>query len=302
MGTSTLTRTTRPFSAVSVVSAASAASIADDTFSFDGLLWEDVSPHANAETTTEPSNKKSAPAKKEPEAQKYNDEELSLLRAMKNDNTPQTRNALMMAHMGLVRQIARRYAIDASHFEDIVQEGCLGVIRAAETFDLSYDVRFSTYATYWIRTRIQRYLAGVRSHEYGAPASVAWACGKTRGKDGFRALTRSLSLEEKSSSSSDRLVEDLIPVADCNPEADVASREMHVRLMQALRSAARKLDDPRTKVIIEARLLTDEPATLAQVGEALNLSREGARLLESRLLKQTRKELEGLAGSGIDAA
>lgn len=204
------------------------------------------------------------------------------------------RNELIETHMGLVRQVARRYAIDASHYEDILQEGALGVLRAAETFDLAFDVRFSTYATYWIRTRIQRYLAAVRSHEYGAPASVAWACGKTRGKGGFRALARSLSLDDAAGPEGERTLEEVVASDQADPETKVGARELQGRVVAALKRAAERLDDPRTKLIIDERLLAEEPATLAELGEALNLSREGARLLETRLLKETRKELDAV--------
>jgi RNA polymerase sigma-32 factor len=221
-------------------------------------------------------------------------DERALIARAKQATDHQARNELIEAHMGLVRQVARRYAIDASHYEDILQEGALGVLRAAETFDLAFDVRFSTYATYWIRTRIQRYLAAVRSHEYGAPASVAWACGKTRGKSGFRALARSLSLEDTAGPDGERTLEEVVAADMPDPEAKVGDRELHGRVVAALRRAAERLDDPRTKLIIEERLLAEEPATLAELGQALNLSREGARLLETRLLKETKKELDAV--------
>jgi RNA polymerase sigma factor (sigma-70 family) len=201
-------------------------------------------------------------------------------------------DALVREHIGLVRLVARRYSIDPSHYEDMLQEGALGIMRAAETFDVKFSVKFSTYATFWIRTRIQRYLAAVRGHEFGAPASVAWACGRTRGKSGVRALARSVSLDDTSGTDGKRALEEVIAGDSPDPEAYVSGVEMRARVVGALHTAARKLNDPRTALLIEQRLLSDEPATLAEIGAALDLSREGARLLESRLLKLAKKELE----------
>jgi RNA polymerase sigma-32 factor len=223
--------------------------------------------------------------------------EIELIRQLNGKNSKKARKArdeLILSHETLVHQIARRYVADPGRFDDIIQEGFLGLMRAAETFNLDHKVRFSTYASYWIRSKIQRYLAGIRSHEYGAPASVAWACGRTRGKDGYRALFRSLSLDDRAPGEDDRSLMEMLPSDTPGPEREVAERELHTLVGQALARAAEKLDDPRAITMIEARLLAEEPATFAELGRALNLSREGARLLEMRLLKRTRDELGAL--------
>lgn len=202
-----------------------------------------------------------------------------------------TKDQLVRRHIGLVKQVARRYSIDASHYDDMIQEGTMGVLRAAETFDPKFKVKFSTYATYWIRTRIQRYLAAVRGHEFGAPASVAWACGRTRGKASYRPLARSLSLEDTKAAEG-RPLEEVVPSDSVDPEEHASSVEVKARVAAALQVAAKRLNDPRTTLLIEERLLSDEPKTLAELGVKLDLSREGARLLEARLLRLAKQELE----------
>lgn len=228
------------------------------------------------------------------------DEERALLKAWQAGERG-ARDRLVMAHMTLVHQVARRYVADANRRDDMVQEGLLGLMRAAESFDVSHDVRFATYATYWIRSRIQRYLAGVRGEEFAAPASVAWACGRTRGKGGPRVLKRSLSLSEPVGRDGDdrTLVDTLSADPQSDPERQVAQGEVRHKLTLALHTAARKMNDPRTRVMIERRILSEDPATFAELGRLLNLSREGARLLERRLLERTRGEL---AEVGLTAA
>lgn len=69
------------------------------------------------------------------------------------------RNALVLRHMGLVHQIANRYAALARDCqEDLIQEGCLGLIRAIERFRPEYGVQFSTYAYPVIQGTIRNYL------------------------------------------------------------------------------------------------------------------------------------------------
>lgn len=58
----------------------------------------------------------------------------------------------------LVIKIARDYAVVKSELEDLIQNGMFGLIRAVEKFDPSYNTRFSTYATYWIKEYIERFL------------------------------------------------------------------------------------------------------------------------------------------------
>ena len=66
----------------------------------------------------------------------------------------ESRNRLVQEHLGLVLPLARQYLNRGLTFEDLVGEGNLGLIRAAEQYDPSFGTRFSTYATYWIREAI----------------------------------------------------------------------------------------------------------------------------------------------------
>jgi len=62
--------------------------------------------------------------------------------------------ALIEEHKGLVHWQAHRYAWSGAAHDDLVQEGILGLMRAAELFDESRGVKFSTYATWWVRQKI----------------------------------------------------------------------------------------------------------------------------------------------------
>src|SRR5579871_5007667 len=69
---------------------------------------------------------------------------------------PNAREHMVKANLRLVVNIARGYLGKGLSLEDLIEEGNLGLMRAVEGFDGSMDVRFSTYASYWIKQSIRR--------------------------------------------------------------------------------------------------------------------------------------------------
>jgi RNA polymerase primary sigma factor len=86
------------------------------------------------------------------------EEALELSRRIQNGDK-EARRRLIEANLRLVIKIARRYASGSIPLMDIIQEGNLGLIRAVEKYDYSRNIRFSTYASWWIRQAISRYIS-----------------------------------------------------------------------------------------------------------------------------------------------
>ena len=84
-------------------------------------------------------------------------EELELSKCIQNGDEA-ARNRLIEANLRLVVKIAKAYNNKGVPFMDLIQEGNMGLIRAVEKYDHARQVRFSTYATWWIRQAITRYL------------------------------------------------------------------------------------------------------------------------------------------------
>ena len=85
------------------------------------------------------------------------EEELELSKCIQNGDEA-ARRALIEANLRLVIKLAKRYVTPGSSLMDLIQEGNMGLIRAAEKYDHTKQVRFSTYAAWWIRQAISRYL------------------------------------------------------------------------------------------------------------------------------------------------
>lgn len=85
------------------------------------------------------------------------EEERKLLTLAKN-NDSQARETLILNNIRLVISIAKKYVTDKDVLDDLIQEGCIGIMKAIEKFDLSSPYRFSTYEVFWVKAYISRYV------------------------------------------------------------------------------------------------------------------------------------------------
>lgn len=200
------------------------------------------------------------------------------------------RNCLVMSNIGLVHLVANQFCRPPIRYEDLVQEGTMGLIRATETFEPNRGVRFSTYSVYWIRAKIQRLLQKLERDDI--PAIIgAEMLEDDKGKR-RRPRARKLSIEHSLEDDDSRSLSELLPSESKNPELVALETERDKVIKEVLSGIVEEIGDERMKVIIEYRLLAEEPETLTNVGAKLNLSREGARLLEAKMLKLAKQRLK----------
>jgi RNA polymerase primary sigma factor len=221
----------------------------------------------------------------------------------------------------LVIANARKYQGHDLPLLDLIQEGILGLIRAAEKFDWRKGYKFSTYATFWIRQALQRALDN-RSRTIRIPVhlgqrerriartqrelaakfgreptdeEVADAASLTlaevhEARDAARVVTsldRPVGEEEETSFGS------LLPSQERGPEeeVDISLRD------DALRKALARLPEPEREVVrLRYGINGDDPTPLSETGRRLGLSQDAVRRLERKALSELAqsRELEAL--------
>jgi RNA polymerase sigma-32 factor len=224
-------------------------------------------------------------------------------------------DALIAACLPFVVRIAMEYRRWGVPLEDVVQQGNLGLLRAAEKYDAGKDVRLITYAVYWIRAEIREYLVrsyrivrlgttrserrALRAYRREGVANVAELAERSgmpvaRCEKLWPVLAHSdASLDQTFDEQRGPVVERMPSDVPTPEDVALARRELEAA-RSAVRGAMRRLDE-RERRIVHARFLSDEPCTLEELGKELGVSKERVRQLEVRVRDKLRGALSAFA-------
>lgn len=230
---------------------------------------------------------------------------------------------LIRAYTRLAVSIASRFRRYGVPYEDLVQQGNLGLMRAAEKYDPENGARFSTYASWWIRASMQEYVmrnwSMVRTGTNAAQKKLffhlrrlqARAEGDVQRNEAISAqVARELDVPEEqvqimlgrmsgpdlslntpqADGEEGREWVDTIADEDATTEDNVLSRLELRRRRAMLYSAVGALPE-RERRIVTRRHLVDEPCTLNELGDEMGISKERVRQLEERALARISAEL-----------
>jgi RNA polymerase sigma-32 factor len=240
---------------------------------------------------------------------------------------------LIEANLRLVVKIAYEYRRAHKNLLDLVQEGNIGLIQAVGKFDPYRGVKLSSYAAFWIRAYILKFILNnwrlVKIGTTQAQRKLFFNLRKEREKLeqlGFQPtsalLAEKLAVPEKEVVEMERRMAapeasldaplgsgedgdgartrlDYLPSDDDRPDRAVANNEFAQLLRGKLETFAQTLEG-REQTIFRERWLTEEPLTLQELGDRYQVSRERARQLEKRMLDRLKKYLEAELGTAVD--
>ena len=254
------------------------------------------------------------------------EEEAVIARRYVKNKDPEDAYRLVTANLRLVVKLAYEFARATKNVLDLIQEGNVGLMEAVKNFDPEHGIRFPSYAVWWVRAYIYRYLINnwrlVKIGTTQAQRKLFFNLRKETERlerEGFkpqplllahrmgvresdvremqeRMGQSEVSLDQPTGGGDDndtRLL-DVIPDSAHNPETETADREWrdfaHDKVEQfAATLAGKELE------IFKARLLAEDPETLQEIGARFGISRERVRQIETRLKRRLKEFIEASA-------
>lgn len=250
------------------------------------------------------------------------EEEFDIARRLQATQDPELTMALITANLRLVVKIAFEYQSSTIPLLDLIQEGNVGLMQAVKKFDVERNIRLSSYAQWWIRAYILKYLMDnyklVKLGTTQAQRRLFYNLKKEREKLLNQGITpsaellakrldvkekdvvemqmrlnnRELSLDAPVRDDDDSsTLSDLI-AAQLNPIDDTLSRRQLAGVLLGKLDDFRSDLEGRDEVIWDRRLVAEDPLTLQQLGDIFGVSRERARQLQARIISRLSKFLE----------
>ena len=245
------------------------------------------------------------------------EEEEYLIKRIKGLKDEKAAKKLLMAHLRLVVKIAFEYynKYYVSLF-DLIQEGNLGIIAAVKKFDPSKKARFSTYAQWWIKAYILKYLMDnysiIRIGRSRVEKRLFYSLKKAREElrkigidpDNTKKLAEYMredekdviemsrrmkqgviSLDQPIARDSEKSLSDIVSADSVNVEKEVIKKDLDEKLHNKLKDFSRFLNE-KEYFIWKHRLLSERPWSLQKIGEKFEISRERIRQIEEKIIKQ----------------
>ncbi len=227
---------------------------------------------------------------------------------------------LVTSNLRLVVMLARKYQKAFRNLLDLVQEGNIGLLEAVKKFDPYRGVRFPSYAVYWIRAYIIRYVMNnwrvVKLGTTQAQRKLFFNLQREKEKlarEGYspdpaliaerlsvkpsevtemeqRLSGRDVSVDAPVGDDGDASMLDFLPGGASEPESEFGEGELRSMIQDRMHEFGNTLED-KERMIFEQRMISDEPKTLQELGGIYGVSRERVRQIEERIKRRLRAYL-----------
>ncbi|MBI5531978.1 MAG: RNA polymerase factor sigma-32 [Deltaproteobacteria bacterium] len=261
------------------------------------------------------------------------DEEHSLATRYAETGDVQAAARLVTANLRLVVKLAYEYRRAYRNIMDLIQEGNIGLMQAVKRYDPSRGVKLSSYAAWWIRAYILRFILNnwrlVKLGTTQAQRKLFFNLNKEKARltamgiePSSAEIARRLNVEETEVVEMDRRLSsgeasldapvgdsegrpvsrvEMMPSSDRRPDVMLADDEYHAMVRERLDTFRERLHNEKDIAIFDERLRAVEPRTLQEIGDRFGISRERVRQLEARLTRQLREYLQDELGEAVDA-
>ena len=256
------------------------------------------------------------------------EDEVEIAKRYQRYHNPEDAYRLVTANLRLVVKIANEFARASKNLLDLIQEGNVGLMEAVKSFDPYRGIRFPSYAVWWVRAYIYRYLINnwrlVKIGTTQAQRKLFFNLRKESERleaEGFTAQPKLLAqrmgvkesevreMQERMAQSEISLDQptggegnedgapllEAIPDSSWDPEETTSRAEWRDFAKEKVEQFADTLKDKELE-IFRVRLLSDDPPTLQEVGARFGISRERVRQIESRLKRRLKEFLKSQAG------
>ncbi|MSQ01555.1 MAG: sigma-70 family RNA polymerase sigma factor [Myxococcales bacterium] len=259
------------------------------------------------------------------------DEEKKVALRYYEDGDAASAERLVTANLRLVVKIAFQYHRQWANVLDLIQEGNVGLVEALSRFDPYRGIRFSSYAQYWIRAMILRFLMDnfrlVRLGSTRNGRKLFFQLQKERQRllaEGHPATTKALaerlevpeseviavdqhmrapamSLTTPMAGEEGRPLQDIVPDEEnVDPETRVADGQLGELVKKKLNAFQATLDDERERAIWTERLMAQDPASLSEIGDRFGVSKERIRQIQARMEARLKVYLQHELGDEMD--
>ena len=250
------------------------------------------------------------------------DEARELAIRVREHGDPEAAEKLVLGNLRLVVKIAMDYRRVWTNLLDLIQEGNVGLVQAVRRYDPYRGVKFSSYAEYWIRAYLLKYLIdNIRTVRVGttrAERKLFFQLNRAKRElesAGFRPepklLAERLDVEEQdvvdferrlsqsdlsldapiSSEPGAASLGDLLDGGEESVEEEVSREDLRTTLLEQVEKFTTNIDERELRILRD-RILAEEPRTLQEIGKEFELTRERVRQIEARLVRKLRDYLK----------